>query len=211
MRGRRVQADPREGSTVRLTMLTGGILVVAAVLVVVLSSALGLDVESVALMGVATGAVVALVPDRTPADRLIGFLVGFAASWLGYLVRAGFLPDTPAGHAVAVALVVVICTLVAGLSKGRVPLWSTLLGAAALAGTYETTYLEAPSQVLRTSLSSSTSVLLAVGMGFFAAALVAPGSRRIDEAREETVPSGPAPDAEAHEAPLGEMMKEEAR
>ena len=194
----------------RTTLLTGGILVVAAILIVMLSSPLGLDVESVALMGAATGAVVALVPDRTPAARLIGFIVGFGASWLAYLVRAGVLPDTHAGHAVAVALVVIVCTLVAGLSRDRVPLWATLVGAAALAGSYETTYVEAPSQVLSTSASSSTSVLLAVALGFFAASLVAPGRRATDEPVAAT-PAPAATDEAAGETSLGEMMKEEAR
>lgn len=194
----------------RTTMLTGGVLVVAAVAVVMLSSALGLDVESVALMGAATGAVIALVPDRTPQARLIGFLVGFVASWLAYLVRAGLLPDTHAGHAVAVALVVVVCTLVAGLSRDRVPLWATLVGAAALAGSYETTYVEAPSQVLSTSASSSTSVLLAVALGFFAASLVAPGKRASEEPVAEPTPE-PSPGEAGDETTLGEMMKEDAR
>jgi hypothetical protein len=191
-------------------MLTGGVLVVAAVAIVMLSSTLGLDVESVALMGAATGAVIALEPDRTPQARLIGFLVGFGASWLAYLVRAGFLPDTHAGHALAVGLVVIVCTLVAGLSRDRVPLWATLVGAAALTGSYETTYVEAPSQVLSTSASSSTSVLLAVALGFFAAALVAPGRRPADE--DVAAPaSEPTPDATGDETSLGEMMKEDAR
>jgi hypothetical protein len=191
-------------------MLTGGVLVVAAVAIVMLSSTLGLDVESVALMGAATGAVIALVPDRTPQARVIGFLVGFGASWLAYLVRAGFLPDTHAGHALAVGLVVIVCTLVAGLSRDRVPLWATLVGAAALTGSYETTYVEAPSQVLSTSASSSTSVLLAVALGFFAAALVAPGRRPADE--DVAAPaSEPTPDATGDETSLGEMMKEDAR
>ena len=195
----------------RLTMLTGGVLTVAAVVFVMLSSSLGLDVESVALMGASTGAVVALVPHRTPQARLIGFLVGFLASWAAYLVRAGFLPDTHAGHAVAVALVVVVCTLVAGLTRDRIPLWSTLLGAAALTGSYEATYLEAPSQVLRTSTSSSTSVLLAVALGFFAASLVAPGIRNAEEPVETAPPPGPAPTVAEPETRLGRMMKEDAR
>lgn len=194
----------------RTTMLTGGVLVVAAVAIVMLSSTLGLDVESVALMGAATGAVIALVPDRSPQARLIGFLVGFGASWLAYLVRAGFLPDTHAGHAVAVALVVVVCTLVAALSRDRVPLWTTLVGAAALAGSYETTYVEAPSQVLSTSAASSTSVLLAVALGFFAASLVAPGKPASDAPVAAPSPE-PAPDEAGHETSLGEMMKQDAR
>jgi hypothetical protein len=209
---------------VRTTLLSGAVLTVASILVIVLSAALGLDVESVALMGAASGAVVALVPHRSPQARLGGFLIGFAASWIGYLVRAGFLPDTTAGHAIAVSVVVALCTVAAAASRDRIPLWSTLLGAAVLAGSYETTYIEAPSQVLSTSISTSTSVLLAVAFGFFVAALVAPRGTTpeapLAERSEPTQPSDadrePADpddvtDDAPHDAPLGEMVKEDAR
>jgi hypothetical protein len=203
---------------VRTTLLSGAVLTVASILVIVLSAGLGLDVESVALMGAATGAVVALVPHHTPQARLGGFLIGFAASWVGYLVRAGFLPDTTAGHATAVAVVVVLCTLVAAASRDRIPLWSTLLGAAVLAGSYETTYIEAPSQVLSTSTSSSTSVLLAFAFGFFVAALVAPrGTAPDGTPAERSEPADPSdaerrPDADvAADAPQDEKVKEDVR
>jgi hypothetical protein len=198
--------------------LTGGVLLVAAVLIVVLSSSLSLDVESVALMGAATGAVLALVPDRLPLFRLCGFLIGFVAAWIGYIVRAGFLPDTTAGHAIGVAFVVVVATAGAAASRDRIPLWSTLLGAAALAGSYEQTYLLAPSQVLRTSTSSSTSVLLAVALGFFAAALIAPAGRVADTPAappppppKPTADSADSPDSADSGAKLDDMMKEDAR
>jgi hypothetical protein len=194
-------------------LLTGGVLTVAAVAIVLLSSGLGIDVESVALMGAGSGAVIALVPHRTPQARLIGFMVGFVASWLGYLLRAGALPDTAAGHSIAVALVVLVCTATAALSRNRVPLWSTLLGAAAMSGSYEATYLLAPSQVLSTSVSSSTSVLLAVALGFFAAALVAPGGETSDRADETPAPAPEEPAAapEHRDSALGDLMKEDAR
>lgn len=192
----------------RTTVLAGAVLVVAAVVIVMLSSSFGLDVESVALMGASTGAVIALVPHRSPLARLLGFLAGFAASWMAYLLRAGLLPDTHAGHAIAVAFVVVVCTLVAGLSRDRIPLWSTLLGAAALTGSYEATYLLAPSQVLRTSTESSTSVLLAVALGFFAAALVAPGGEAVGERPAPPPPSRPITDTKHEAASLDDVMKE---
>ncbi len=196
----------------RTTMLTGGVLVVAAVVIVMLSSSLGLDVESVALMGASSGAVVALVPHRSPQARLIGFLIGFVASWFAYLIRAGLLPDTAAGHSIAVALVVVVCTLAAALSRNRIPLWSTLLGAATLAGSYETIYLAAPSQVLSTSTASATSVLLAVALGFFAAALVAPGGETSDQPETPPpAPREPAKHVDEKPADLDDMMKEDAR
>jgi hypothetical protein len=217
---------------VRVTLLSGAVLTVASILVIVLSSSLGLDVESVALMGAGSGAVIALVPGNSPQTRLLGFLAGFAISWLGYLVRAGFLPDTTAGHAIAVAVVVALCTVVAAASREHLPLWTLLLGAAVLAGSYETTYIEAPSQVLRTSASSSTSVLLAFAFGFFAAALVAPfatGSNDVPAEAPEA-PTSPANTAETAEpaktsktskaaaaervdddSKLGEMLKGDAR
>jgi hypothetical protein len=199
----------------RTNLLSGAVLTVGSVLLVMLSSSLGLDVETVALMGAGAGAATALIPHRSPMFRLAGFLVGFASSWLGYLVRAGFLPDTATGHALAVGLVVALCGVVAGVSRDRVPLWSALLGAAVLAGSYEPTYIEAPSQALSTSVSTSTSVLLAVAFGFFAAALVAP--QVPDEPRDaETAPPGPDPSTEqtpsgAGDTSLGHMMKEDAR
>jgi hypothetical protein len=193
----------------RATLLSGCVLLVTAVLVIVLSAGLSLDVESVALMGAATGAVLALVNDGTPGARVAGFLGGFVAAWIGYIVRAGFLPDTTAGHSLAVALVVLLCTLGAAFSRGHVPLWVTLLGAAAMAGSYEATYLEAPSQVLRTSTESSTSVLLAVALGFLAAALVAPGTRPARESDADAPAVEPtAPNAEAAD---GRKVKEATR
>jgi hypothetical protein len=207
----------------RGTLLAGAVLTVASILLITLSASLGLDVESVALMGAGSGAVLALVPHRSAPSRLIGFLVGFVISWLGYLVRAGFLPDTAWGHALAVGLVVVLCTVAVVVSRERLALWSTLLGAAVLAGSYETTYIEAPSQVLSTSWSTSTSVLLAFALGFFAAALVAsetiaPRGEAVP-AGDETPPSSPEPAAAepekvakgAGDTRLGAMMKEDAR
>jgi hypothetical protein len=196
---------------VRTTALTGAVLGVAAVAVVMLSSSFGLDVESVALMGAATGAVVALVPHGLPLGRLLGFLVGFGSSWIAYLLRAGLLPDTRVGHAIAVAFVIVVCTLAAGLSRGRMPLWSTLLGAAALAGSYEATYLQAPSQVLRTSTESSTIVLLAVALGFFAAALVAPGGEGVAGGPSAPQPERPAADTSEAESSIDDVTKESSR
>jgi hypothetical protein len=196
----------------RTTLLSGAVLTIGSILLIILSSSLALDVETVALMGAGSGAVVALVPHRSPMLRLGGFLAGFALSWLGYLVRAGFLPDTASGHAVAVGLVVALCSVVAAASRDRVPLWSTLLGAAVLAGSYETAYIEAPSQVLSTSMSTSTSVLLAVAFGFFAAALVAPQlpdePEHVD--RKEAAPD-PSTEKGAGDTSLAPMMKEDAR
>lgn len=159
----------------RKTLLVGVVLTVTAVLVVVLSDMFDLKLDAVILLGVALGAVVALVPDRTPAMRLAGFAVGFVAVWVAYLLRAGMLPDSTGGRAFAVGLVMVLCVAVAALSMGRVPLWASLLGAAALAGAYEYTYSAAPSEVTSTSLTAATSLVMTVAVGFMVVALLAPG------------------------------------
>ena len=88
----------------RKTLLIGLAVLVAGVLVLMLSSGLDLELESTALMGVAIGAVLALVPDRSAVMRIAGFLAGFAAAWIGYLVRAGYLPDTDHEYAECVQI-----------------------------------------------------------------------------------------------------------
>src|SRR3954465_11003279 len=128
----------------RRTLVGGVVLAVAAVVVVLLSSALDLQLESVALLGGALGAVIALVPDRGPAARLGGFAAGFVAAWIGYAVCAALLPDTAGGRAVAVGLVVLVGGGRTVVTRDRLPLWSTLLGTAALSGAYELTYAAAP-------------------------------------------------------------------
>jgi hypothetical protein len=158
----------------RKTLLVGLVLAAAAVLVVLVSAALDLELESVALLGVAVGAVVALVPDRTPLMRLAGFAGGLVAAWIGYLLRAGLLPDSAGGRSVAVAVVVLLCVGVFAAGLGRIPLWSALLGAASLAGAFEYTYLAAPPEVASTSFTAVTSLLLASAVGFLCGAVMAP-------------------------------------
>src|SRR3954462_2326112 len=136
----------------RRTLIAGVVLALVAVLVVLISSGLDLELESVALLGGALGAVVALVPDRTPWVRLGGFIGGFVAAWIGYAVRALLLPDSAGGRAVAVGLVVVLCVGLTAASMDRLPLWTTLLGTAGLTGAYEFTYAAAPPEMASTSV-----------------------------------------------------------
>jgi hypothetical protein len=160
----------------RKTLLVGVVLVVVATLAVALSDVFDLEFDSVAVLGIGVGAVVALVPDRSPLMRLAGFAAGFLAAWIGYLVRAGLLPDSTGGRASGVALVIFLCVAVAVASIDRVPLWATLLGAAAMSGAYEYTYAAAPSEVMSTSMSSVTALLLTSAIGFLVVGLLAPGT-----------------------------------
>jgi hypothetical protein len=200
----------------RNTLYAGAVLAVAAMLAVLVGSALDLDLESVALLGAAMGAVVALVPDRTPLSRLGGFAAGFLIGWAGYIIRAQFMPDTSAGRAVAVGIVVVLCVAVAAVSVDRLTLWSVLLGAGAFAGAYEFTYAAEPPQILSTSLSTATTMAFNVGLGFLAAALVAPGAGTGSTWPGRRRPVDDTPEATDHQTAddttaLDSFMKEKAK
>jgi len=150
-------------------ILAGLVLAVLTTVIVLFS---GPELQGVALLGAALGGALGLVPDRSPAQRAAGFGVGFLAAWLGYALRAAVLPDAAAGRAIAVLVVVLVCLGVAGLTRGRLPLWSALLGAAAMAGAYEATYTADPSAFITSSATTATSILLAAGAGFLATSLL---------------------------------------
>ena len=192
----------------RRTLLVGVVLALAAALVVVLSDMFDLELGSVTLLGVALGAVVALVPDRSPLMRLAGFAAGFVITWVSYIIRAGFLPDTATGRGVTVGLVILLCVAVAALSFGRVPLWSTLVGAAAMAGAFEYTYSAEPPDVLATSTSTATSLLLTVAIGYLLVSLLAPREEIAAEAAERPrEPRQPRRAGEDENHTLDEMME----
>jgi len=197
----------------RRTLVAGLVLAAAAVLVVLVSSGLDLELESVALLGGALGAVVALVPDRTPLVRLAGFAGGFVAAWVGYVLRAALLPDTAGGRAVAVGLVVLLCVGITAASRDRLPLWTTLLGTAALTGAYEFTFAAAPPELASTSVSTATTLLFNVAVGFLAAAVVAPRGPWASTG-DTGRPAGPAhdrSDAPADDATLDDFMMEKTQ
>lgn len=158
----------------RKSVMPGLLLVLASVLVVLISAALELELESVALLGVAVGGLLAVVPDRTPVVRLSGFGVGVVVVWVGYLLRAAMLPDSAGGRAVFVGVVLLACVLIAAAAD-RLPLWSALLGVAAFAGAFELTYAAAPPEVVGNSLSAVTALLLTVAAGFAAMSVHAHG------------------------------------
>lgn len=152
-----------------------GLSLAAATLVLVLVGGwLDLEVAATALLGVTVGAVVGLVPDRTAGTRIAGFAAGIAVAWIGYFVRAGLMPDTEAGRAVSFALVVLVALGVTLAAVGRVPFWAVLLGAGAFAGAFEPIYEVAPPLVLENSISTATTLLLTVAIGFLAVSWFGP-------------------------------------
>jgi hypothetical protein len=165
----------------RAIVLGAAALTVAVGLLLWLGAGLDLEVQGVALLGVLLGGVVALVPDRTPGWRVAGAAIGFVVSFVCYAVRVGMLPDTTGGQAVAAMLCVALVGVVAVLGFGRIPLWSLLLGAGAVVGGYEATYVAAPSDLPNTIFSALTSLLLALAVGLLAGSLAAPTRAKAED------------------------------
>ena len=151
-------------------MLSGTALALCAAVVLLIGG--GSELEHVALLGAALGGVVGLAPHDHPLGKLAGFGFGFVTAWVGFGVRAALLPDTTVGRAVAAFLVILVCGGIAAVSAGKVPLWSALVGAAAIVGAYETSYTLSPPQFMTTSPQAATTVLLAAGFGFIGSTLV---------------------------------------
>ena len=152
------------------TLLSGFVLALCAAVVLMIGG--GSDLEHVALLGAALGGVIGLVPHDPPLGKLGGFALGFAVAWMAFAIRAAVLPDSTAGRALAAFVVILILGGAAAVSSDRVPLWSSLVGAAAMVGAYETTYTSSPPTFLTTSPQSATTVLLAAGFGFLGATII---------------------------------------
>ena len=153
-------------------VIKGAVLAVFGALTIGLGHVFGLDLDQVALLGVTLGAVIGLVPDRSLGERLIGFAAGFALAWIGYGLRAGMLPDTATARAVVVFGVIIVAMLLVVATGSRIPLWSTLVGMAALVGAYEQTYAASPSLFVSDSPTAATTVLLACAMGVIGSVLL---------------------------------------
>ena len=151
-------------------LLSGLALALCAAVVLLIGG--GSELEHVALLGAALGGVLGLVPSNPPWGKLAGFLFGFFLTWIVFGVRALLLPDTTGGRALAAFLVILLCGVVAAATSGNVPLWSALVGVAAIAGAYELPFNDSPPQFLTTSPPAATAVLFAAGVGFIVVTLI---------------------------------------
>jgi hypothetical protein len=167
----------------------------------------GSELEHVALLGAALGGVVGLVPHDPPLGKLGGFALGFIVTWMAFGVRAAVLPDTTSGRAVAAFLVILICGVGVAVSNGRMPLWSALVGVAAMAGAYEASFTNSPPQFMTTSPPAATAVLLAAGFGFLGATIFTTFVKGPDAPRDP----GPNPDPVADEDLLERVMSGESK
>lgn len=165
-------------------VIKGAVLALFGALTIGLGHLFGLDLDQVALLGVTLGAVIGLVPDRTLTERIIGFAVGFVLAWIGYAVRAAVLPDTATARAIVVFAVIILAMVIVVATGSRVPLWSALVGMAALVGAYEQTYAASPSLFTTDSPTAATTILLACAMGVLGSVLL--GEEVVDSRADES-------------------------
>lgn len=149
----------------RRTLIIGLVAAVLGGLAVAIGSWLNLGLSDV-LLGTTLGAALALVPGDSYGRRVAAFLTGFLIAWMGYAVRAAVLPDVTISRVLVVFGSVLLIALACALSRGRLPFWGALLGAAAMTGAYEFTYVAAPYNFLTESVTTATGILVAVAFGF---------------------------------------------
>lgn len=128
------------------------------------------------IVGIAAGAAVALVPAETGLRKIAGLLTGILVGAAGYALRAGILPDSAAGTLIGVTAVLLVLTLISLVSRGRVPLWTSLIGLAAIAGSYETLHILDFAGLFANLPVAAAATLLATAVGFTAAALFTPAA-----------------------------------
>lgn len=98
-----------------------------------IGSALGMTFANT-VIGVGGGLIIGMVRIGSPLARLIGFLIGFVLGAGFVAMRLGFLPGGPTtlGAAIAIAIILLVITVVSGLSSNRISSWSMVLGALVL-------------------------------------------------------------------------------
>lgn len=171
---------------------------------------IGLSFQNTVL-GVGAGVVAGTVATGSPIWRLVGLVIGYFVGVLFDAMRLGLLPGggTAAGTAVAIVIILVAVTLVAGFTAGRIPLWVMILGALAFIGGF-TPIIETAPWTAAEALPVQIATLLAMaGIGFLSVvpAELLPDKKRpstpIESAGEKPLDPGPP---ERADTPLSEMI-----
>jgi hypothetical protein len=151
----------------RLRALSAGILlaIIAGVLVTHGETLGGQQLAQAALIAVAGGGLVGLVPAPALPWRAGAFAIGFLIAGLTYLIRAGMLPDIPIGRGLGAVIAISLVTAMAVASAERLPLWAGLAGLATFSGTYEITFNATPSTVMADLPAAFTAAALAAAVG----------------------------------------------
>ena len=166
------------------TLAAGSAVTVGAIALIIATAAY--DLGAALLVGLAAGALVALVPGETGTRKIAGFVTGILVTAAAYGLRAGVLPDSTLGAVIGIGVLLALVTLIAVATNGRTPLWASLAGVTAMAGAYETTHIVDFAGFFSNIPMAIAGVLLASAVGFTAASLVGPTGERDDVAPELT-------------------------
>lgn len=150
----------------------GILLAVGGGLLVWLGDALSLGLRSV-LLAAAIGGAIGWVNRGSAIARIGGALVGFVIAWAGYLLRAAVLPDSTLGRVIGLAAILLLITIICGLTRDRLPLWTVLLGAALFVGGYDYPFQAAPYNVITDTIAIAPALLLPFALAFLLTSLVA--------------------------------------
>lgn len=129
----------------------------------------GLGIQAFALV---VGMVLGLVRTSSPLARLAAFVIGFVIVWAAYAIQAQFLPQLTVSQAIMVFVVLVLITMIAAVSRGKLPFWAFLLGAAGMLGAYGITFQDNPQDFKADSVATVGAFLFPMALGYLAALLV---------------------------------------
>lgn len=158
---------------------------VTVVALVVLLSFVDLGLGTAGLWPVLVALAVGIASAPT-IGRLSAFVIGIGAGWLGFALRAGFVPDLGAGRAIAIAVPVLVVGVIGIVSADRIPVWAGLAGIATFGAAYAPTYAADPTLFLTDSVMALAQTALAAGIGSLVGFIVGwlSGARVPDGARD---------------------------
>jgi hypothetical protein len=172
-------------------ILIGGLLLaVFAAVTYLLPGVLGTPAIAYAVLGLAVGAVVGMLPDADPVARLMGFILGLLLAFASYVVRGGFLPYTKFWSALVVLLLLAIITGITALFRSSTWFISMLLGAGILYGAVELPFQLAPSGYLAAAGLALISIMFGFGIGYMVSTVG--GLKPVPAAKTGVAPSDAA-------------------
>lgn len=141
-----------------------------AFIVMAFAQSLALPIQNV-LSGLAMGAALGLIRTHSPLARISAFLVGLVVGIVFFLLRAALLPGTWLGNAIAVVVVILVMTLISGLTSDRLPLWAMFMAAALFAASYGVNFEATEWLILQQLPATAAGLLFSVAAGFVVALL----------------------------------------
>lgn len=130
-------------------------------------TALGMAFQNT-VMGVGGGVILAVVRIGSPLLRLCGFLIGFVLGVFFIAMRLGLLPGgaSVVGVAVALAIIMLIMTVISALTSDRIGAWTVLLGALVFVAGFSTVLESAPWTAAQQLPTYFFSLLAMAAIGF---------------------------------------------